>query len=60
MMDVYAGQSCRQGSTFGLLAGLDRGFCSRCQVFEFFFNRCNVRLNRLVEQTDLSPIELLA
>ena len=59
MMDVDTGQSCRQAGPFGLLAGLGRGFCSRCQRLEFLLNGGNVRLNRFLDQTDLSPIELL-
>ncbi len=59
-MDVHAGKPRRQGSTLGGLTGLDRSLCSRCQLFELFFNRCNVGVNCLVEQTDLIPIELLA
>ena len=60
MVDVNTGQSCRQGSTFGLLAGLGRGFCSRCQRLEFKLDGGNVSLNRFFDQTDLPRIELFA
>ena len=59
-MNVHAGQPCGQRSTFGLLARLGWGLGRRCQFFEFFFNGRDVSVNRLFDQADLRPIELLA
>jgi hypothetical protein len=59
-MDVYAGKACGQRSTFGLLAECGFGLVNRCQAFELFFNGRDVCVNRLFDQADLRPIELLA
>lgn len=59
MVHRYAGQTGRQSCTFGLLAGLGRGFCSWGQLLEFLFHGGNVRLNGFFNQADLSSIELL-
>lgn len=60
VVDVHAGKACGQRSTFGLLAGLAWGLCNRCQRFEFLLDGGNIGINRLVDQADLRPIELLA
>ncbi len=59
MMDIHARQTSRQSCAFGLLAGLDRGFCSRGQLLEFKLDGGNVSLDGFFDQTDLSSIELL-
>ena len=60
MVHLHAGQLGRQRCTLGLLAGLGVCLGAGRELFEFFFNGCDVGIDGFIEQAGLCLIELLA